>query len=61
MKSLSGNEFIKLLERNGWKLARIRGSHHIYVKDGRTERISVPIQSSRRAEFHGLARGSSEA
>lgn len=30
MKSVSGKEFCKILERNGWKLARINGSHHIY-------------------------------
>lgn len=29
MKSVSGKEFTKVLERNGWVLLRIEGSHHI--------------------------------
>jgi predicted RNA binding protein YcfA (HicA-like mRNA interferase family) len=29
MKSLSGKEFAKILERQGWTLLRIQGSHHI--------------------------------
>ncbi|MCE5322670.1 type II toxin-antitoxin system HicA family toxin [bacterium] len=46
MKPLSGKELAKLLEQNGWKLARIRGSHHVYTKPGRVERISVPIHGN---------------
>ncbi|MEQ3307340.1 type II toxin-antitoxin system HicA family toxin [Fusobacterium varium] len=29
-----------MLEKNGWKYDRTRGSHYIYVKDGRA--IPVP-------------------
>ena len=43
MKSVSGKEFCKILERNGWALARINGSHHIYIKIGSDLRISVPV------------------
>jgi predicted RNA binding protein YcfA (HicA-like mRNA interferase family) len=32
MKSISGKEFAKVLEQNGWILLRIQGSHHIYGK-----------------------------
>jgi predicted RNA binding protein YcfA (HicA-like mRNA interferase family) len=46
MKSVSGKEFARVLEKNGWQLARITGSHHIYVKPGRMERISVPIHGN---------------
>jgi len=46
MKSLSGKDFAKILEKNGWKLARIQGSHHIYIKKGRKERISLPIHGN---------------
>lgn len=46
MKSISGKEFAKLLETNGWILARVKGSHHIYIKEGRKERISVPIHGN---------------
>jgi predicted RNA binding protein YcfA (HicA-like mRNA interferase family) len=30
VKALSGKEFVRLLERHGWRLLRINGSHHIY-------------------------------
>ena len=43
MKSLSGKDLAKLLEQHGWELRRVTGSHHIYAKDGRPERLSVPV------------------
>jgi predicted RNA binding protein YcfA (HicA-like mRNA interferase family) len=36
-------------------LARIQGSHHIYRKPGRAERISVPIHGNRALKI-GLQR-----
>ena len=47
MKSISGRKFAKLLERKGWKLMRVNGSHHIYCKPGVPARISVPIHGSK--------------
>ncbi len=32
MKSVSGKEFARILERYGWTLLRVNGSHHIYGK-----------------------------
>lgn len=46
MKPLSGKEFARLIEERGWELARVNGSHHIYRKPGRTERISLPVHGS---------------
>ena len=46
MKSVSGKEFCKILECNGWTLARINGSHHIYIKHGGDLRISVPVHKN---------------
>lgn len=46
MKSLSGREFCRLLERHGWELLRIQGSHHIYGKEGSTVKLSVPVHGS---------------
>jgi predicted RNA binding protein YcfA (HicA-like mRNA interferase family) len=46
MKSVSGKEFAKLLERHGWTLLRVQGSHHIYGKSGRDVRLSVPIHGN---------------
>jgi predicted RNA binding protein YcfA (HicA-like mRNA interferase family) len=47
MKSVSGKLLAKVLEKNGWLLLRIQGSHHIYGKTGNEARISVPIHGSR--------------
>ena len=47
MKALSGKEFRRVLERNGWKLLRINGSHHIYCKEGSRVRISVPVHGNK--------------
>lgn len=47
MKQLSGKDLAKLLEKNGWKLARVKGSHHVYTKEGRIERLSVPIHGNK--------------
>lgn len=43
MKSVSGKELAKALERKGWVLLRVQGSHHIYGKTGSDVRLSVPI------------------
>lgn len=46
MKSVSGKEFARTLERQGWALLRIQGSHHIYGKTGSDVRLSVPIHGN---------------
>jgi predicted RNA binding protein YcfA (HicA-like mRNA interferase family) len=47
MKSVSGKQFAKILERKGWQLIRVQGSHHIYIKPGESIRISVPIHGNK--------------
>jgi len=47
VKQVSGKDFCRILERNGWRLARIKGSHHIFTKKGRIERISVPVHGNK--------------
>ncbi len=46
MKSISGKEFAKLLEKKNWKLKRITGSHHVHIKSDNPARISVPIHKN---------------
>lgn len=46
MKAISGRAFARLLERRGWKLLRISGSHHIYGREGEIARISVPVHGN---------------
>ena len=43
MKSVSGRDFARIVERRGWKLLRISGSHHIYGKPDSNVRLSIPM------------------
>lgn len=47
MKSVPGKELARVLERHGWTLLRIHGSHHIYGKTGSVVRVSIPIHGSK--------------
>lgn len=47
MKSVSGRDFSRAVERQGWTLLRVHGSHHIYGKPGSTVRLSVPVHERR--------------
>jgi len=42
---MTGRELVRLLEKDGWVLDRIKGSHHIMIKDNKT--LSVPVHSSK--------------
>jgi predicted RNA binding protein YcfA (HicA-like mRNA interferase family) len=46
MKTISGKMMCKLLEDKGWNLARITGSHHIYLTEGRNIRITIPVHGN---------------
>jgi len=46
MKAVSGKRLAWLAEEKGWRLARINGSHHIYVIEGRMERLVIPIHGN---------------
>ena len=46
MKAISGREFARIVERHGWVLLRIHGSHHIYGKAGVPRRLSIPIHGN---------------
>lgn len=52
MKAVSGKELTRVLERRGWVLRRVHGSHHIYGRDGCIVRIPVPVH-----ENHALSPG----
>uniref|UniRef100_UPI003340BDFC type II toxin-antitoxin system HicA family toxin n=1 Tax=Castellaniella defragrans TaxID=75697 RepID=UPI003340BDFC len=39
---MDSKELTKLLERDGWKLRGVKGSHHIYHHPDRPGHISVP-------------------
>ncbi|WP_108459954.1 type II toxin-antitoxin system HicA family toxin [Devosia naphthalenivorans] len=46
MKSISGRDFARMIERRGWTLLRINGSHHIYGRSGSPVRISLPVHGN---------------
>jgi predicted RNA binding protein YcfA (HicA-like mRNA interferase family) len=43
MKSISGKRLCKVVERKGWILKRVTGSHHIYEKAGVEQILSIPV------------------
>lgn len=47
MKQVSGKGLARAVKRKGWSLARVHGSHHIFVMSGRRERIVIPIHGNR--------------
>ncbi len=55
VKSISGKRMCQILESKGWKLARVTGSHYIYVKEGQNLRVTVPVHGSQDLK-HGLQR-----
>jgi len=55
MKTYKGRELIRLLEKHGWQVVRIEGSHHILAREGRDEVISVPVHGGRDIKA-GMAR-----
>ena len=47
MKPVSGKQLCKALERNGWILLRINGSHHIYGRPDVPAILPVPAHGNR--------------
>ena len=47
MKNITGKKLCKILEKNGWTLVRITGSHHVYTKDNEDARIVVPVHGNK--------------
>jgi predicted RNA binding protein YcfA (HicA-like mRNA interferase family) len=47
MKSISGKQLCKIVERKGWKLQRITGSHHIYDNPNCEQILSIPVHRNR--------------
>jgi len=47
MRNISRKELCKILKQHGWELKTIKGSHYVYMKEGRKERISIPVHSNK--------------
>ena len=46
MKQVSGKDLAKAVQKKGWQLARVKGSHHVFIKAGCRERIVIPIHGN---------------
>jgi predicted RNA binding protein YcfA (HicA-like mRNA interferase family) len=38
---------LKFLQKHGWQIMRINGSHHVMTKEGAPENISVPVHGNK--------------
>jgi predicted RNA binding protein YcfA (HicA-like mRNA interferase family) len=47
MKSVSGKQLCKIVQQNGWVLKRVKGSHHIFEKDGLDTTLSIPVHGNK--------------
>jgi predicted RNA binding protein YcfA (HicA-like mRNA interferase family) len=47
LKAITGEALCKLLLSNGWRLERIKGSHHIFSKPGVPMIITVPVHGKK--------------
>ncbi|MDJ0897511.1 MAG: type II toxin-antitoxin system HicA family toxin [Xenococcus sp. MO_188.B8] len=47
MKSVSGKKLGKIVEKKGWILRKVTGSHHIYAKPGVDKILSIPVHKNK--------------
>ena len=47
MKSVSARDLVNAVERKGWVLLGVHGSHQIYGREGSTVRLSIPVHEGR--------------
>jgi hypothetical protein len=41
LKNISGKDFARLLEKHGWELKRVTGSHYVYAKSGNSDALRI--------------------
>lgn len=46
---------VEELEKNGWKLDRIRGSHHVFTHEGAERSVVVPVHGKDIPDFFARA------
>ncbi|MCT7972111.1 type II toxin-antitoxin system HicA family toxin [Laspinema olomoucense] len=46
MKSISGKQLCKIVEKKGWVLQRITGSYYIYNNPEEKKILSIPVPSN---------------
>jgi predicted RNA binding protein YcfA (HicA-like mRNA interferase family) len=43
---MNGKELVRIFKKNGWALDRIKGSHHIMIKQGKRA-VPIPVHAKR--------------
>jgi predicted RNA binding protein YcfA (HicA-like mRNA interferase family) len=46
MKSVSARDFVKVLHKKGWRIVRIKGSHHVLKHPSFKDSVSVPVHGN---------------
>jgi predicted RNA binding protein YcfA (HicA-like mRNA interferase family) len=46
MKQVSGKAFLKAAQAHGWVLDRVKGSHHIMIKEGEESILTIPVHGN---------------
>ena len=62
MKALSGKDVCRLLEKNGWFLDHVSGSHHVYMHPNNPAILSVPVHAGKTLKTgmqHGILKTAS--
>ena len=44
-KRYTAKELIKIIEKDGWVLVRVKGSHHIFEHNEKSGTVVVPVHS----------------
>lgn len=47
LPSVSGKQLVKVLERRGWYVKRVRGSHHILRHPEIPDAVPIPVHGNR--------------
>jgi predicted RNA binding protein YcfA (HicA-like mRNA interferase family) len=47
VKSVSGKKLCKIVEKKGWVLRKVTGSHRIYAKTGVDKILSIPVHKNK--------------
>ena len=59
MKPVSGKAMCKALERKGWRLVRVKGSHHHFLAPDLSRIVPVPVHGNKTLKpgtQHGIMR-----
>jgi predicted RNA binding protein YcfA (HicA-like mRNA interferase family) len=47
MKQVSGGNLIRIACQHGWSINRIKGSHHVLVKEGEALIVTIPVHGNK--------------